>query len=110
MNPEEPSEDRPPREKRGIEPFKPLLEFFRTHPFRNKCDMLHIIEIPSIRQYPLLFSLRIGIATRIKTSDTSARAESGPNSRAGYEVAIGPSFSNNQELESMQRHNQNDST
>jgi hypothetical protein len=30
-----PSEDGPPREKRGIEPFKSLLEFLRTHPHRN---------------------------------------------------------------------------
>jgi hypothetical protein len=72
--------------------------------------MLHVIEIPLVRQYSPLFSLRIGMATRIKTSDTSARAEGGPNSRAGYEVATGPSFSNNQEWEFIQRHNQNDST
>lgn len=103
-------EDGTPREKGGIEPLKTFLEFLRTHAFRKKCNMLHIVEIPFVRQYPPLFSLRIGMATRIKTSYTSARAESGPNSRAGYEVAIGPSFSNNQEWEFMQRRKQNGST
>jgi hypothetical protein len=52
MHFEKPSEDGVPREKGGIEPFKSLLEFLRAHPSRDKCDMLHIIEIPLIRQYP----------------------------------------------------------
>jgi hypothetical protein len=69
-----------------------------------------IVEIPLARQNSPLLSLRIGMATRIKTGDTSARAESGPNSRAEYEVAIGPSFSDNREWEFMERHHQNDST
>jgi len=52
MHFEKPSEDGVPREKGGVEPFKSLLKFFRAHPFRNKRDMFHIIEIPLIRQYP----------------------------------------------------------
>jgi len=51
---EKSSEDGAPREKRGIEPFKSLLEFLRAHPSGIKCDMFHIIEIPLIRQYPPL--------------------------------------------------------
>lgn len=44
---EKPSEDGAPREKRGIEPFKSLLEFLRAHPSRNKCDMFHALEAPT---------------------------------------------------------------
>lgn len=56
MHFEKPSEDGAPREKGGVKPFKTLLKFFRAHPFRNKRDMLHVIEIPLICQYsPFLF-------------------------------------------------------
>jgi hypothetical protein len=63
-----PSEDGTPREEVGIDPLKTFLKFLRTHAPRDKCDMLHIVEVPFVRQYPPLFSLRIGMATRIKES------------------------------------------
>jgi hypothetical protein len=51
---ENPSEDGAPREKRGIDPFKSLLEFFRVHPFGDLWDVFHIIEISLTCQYPPL--------------------------------------------------------
>ena len=54
MNPEKSSENRSPREERRIDPLKTLLELFRTHPLRDKCDMFHIVEIPLVCQNPSL--------------------------------------------------------
>jgi hypothetical protein len=42
VNPEKPSKDGAPGQKRGIEPFKSLLEFLRVMIFGTKVDMRYI--------------------------------------------------------------------
>ena len=48
VNLKQPSKDRPPRVKRGIEPLKAVLEFLWRHSLREEGYVLHVVEIPLV--------------------------------------------------------------